>query len=126
MNAATPKRRLIHSITVGPRSTKVYHVGETFQVVYLWEGRKGPLAPKDFPDDRAGALRAARQWAWKDNEPMRAALREFAADHGRAWKAQLAGVWASGADAGRPLLRKARNELGPEWLKKITTDDLEA
>lgn len=120
---ATPKRRLIHSITVGPRSAKVYKAGEAFQVAYLWEGSQWDSLPWET---REKALRSARKYVWQDNEPMRERLNAFAQEHGRAWKSDLTYWWSSGKDAGYPLLRKARNELGPEWLKKITTDDLEA
>ncbi len=46
-----------------------------------------------------------------------AALRAYAAKHGRTWKATLLGVWAGQApydDAG--ILRRIRNSRGPSWL----------
>lgn len=45
---------------------------------------------------------------------VEAALREFAAAHGRTWKSKLRDLWTSGRDEGP--LRQARNVLGPSGL----------
>jgi len=45
------------------------------------------------------------------------ALREFAAKHGRCWKARLREDWYGGSDIG--LLRQIRNQFGPAWLTRF-------
>ena len=52
-------------------------------------------------------------------EPMRAAVCQFAADHGRTWKSQLSTAWANNVDLG-PCLRRVRNTIGPSQLRKIS------
>lgn len=49
-----------------------------------------------------------------------AAIRYFAAQHGRLWKSRLRAMWWSGRDATLPngaLMRQIRNEHGPAWLE---------
>ncbi len=46
-------------------------------------------------------------------------LRGFAEVNGRYWKAKLRRMWAEGRDAHFPLLRQARNLIGPSGLDKI-------
>lgn len=53
-----------------------------------------------------------------------AAVRSFAAAHGRCWKVKLAALWASGGDADDPGLRLARNLLGPSGLAALTPAQL--
>nr|WP_158386832.1 hypothetical protein [Comamonas testosteroni] len=48
-----------------------------------------------------------------------AAIRYFAAQHGKFWRRRLGAMWWSGRDATLPngaLLRQIRNEHGPAWL----------
>ena len=52
-----------------------------------------------------------------------AAITEFAAQHGRRWKAVLNNAWTSGRDERMPngaLLRQIRNNHGPTWLARLT------
>ncbi len=51
------------------------------------------------------------------NMDMHQALRDFAKANGRNWKAKLRELWASGGDDDQPLLRQARNRLGPRGLE---------
>lgn len=56
---------------------------------------------------------------------QRAAIRQFAIDHGPSWKATLKAYWLTGMDASQPnghLLRQVRNQLGPQWLKTYKED----
>lgn len=46
-----------------------------------------------------------------------AALRSFAAEHGRCWKAELHRQWMSAL--ANPTLHNLRNRLGPSWLAKF-------
>jgi hypothetical protein len=46
-------------------------------------------------------------------------LREFARTYGRRWRAELRGWWVRGSDADDPLLRRARNIIGPSGLDRI-------
>ena len=51
-----------------------------------------------------------------------AAIRYFAAQHGKFWKRRLRSMWWSGSDATLPngaLLRQIRNEHGPAWLESF-------
>lgn len=50
-----------------------------------------------------------------------AALREYAAQHGRYWKNKLRSDWALGRDT--QLLRQIRNQFGPTWLTKFKFKD---
>lgn len=43
-----------------------------------------------------------------------AALKEYAARHGRYWKNKLSSDWVRARDT--PLLRQIRNQFGPTWL----------
>lgn len=45
------------------------------------------------------------------------ALKVFARENGRTWRAKLRGLWASGRDEGQ--LRILRNVLGPSQLDKV-------
>lgn len=46
-----------------------------------------------------------------------AAIRAFAAEHGRYWKAELRRQWMNASAA--PILHRLRNRLGPSWLVKF-------
>lgn len=119
----SPARRIVHTVTVGPRSGRVYREKDgTFTVAHLWEGKKVHNGPSVHAS-RADACKAARRYAWEGQEALRIALQAYAQMH-VGWKAQLARYWAAGWDQG-PLLNQARDTLGPEWLKTITTADLE-
>lgn len=48
---------------------------------------------------------------------QREALREFAAEYGERWKAELGTLWMRGA--ARPTLHALRNSHGPEWLSRF-------
>jgi hypothetical protein len=53
-----------------------------------------------------------------------AALRDFAAEWGRQWKAELRSVWETGNYSYRdqdiaPALQQVRNQFGPAWLKRF-------
>ena len=55
-----------------------------------------------------------------------AALRYFAAQHGRFWKSRLRSMWWSGRDETLPngaLMRQIRNEYGPVWLESFVLSD---
>jgi hypothetical protein len=43
-----------------------------------------------------------------------AALRSYAAEHGRTWKSQLNDDWMNGRASGP--LQQVRNQFGPSWL----------
>jgi hypothetical protein len=45
-----------------------------------------------------------------------AALRSFAAEHGRYWKAALGRQWMTASAC--PVLQGLRNRLGPSWLSR--------
>jgi hypothetical protein len=45
---------------------------------------------------------------------MHQALRDYAKENGRNWKAKLRALWESGKDEG--YLRQARNRIGPRAL----------
>lgn len=47
-----------------------------------------------------------------------AALQQFAAAHGRAWKADLRYDWSAGRSTGP--LQEVRNTFGPSWLATFT------
>lgn len=51
-------------------------------------------------------------------EPMRQALRNYAAANGRAWRSKLLDAWFQGHDIGTEL-RTVRNVLGPSGLLRI-------
>lgn len=51
-------------------------------------------------------------------EDIRIRVAEFAAEHGRTWKAKLRELWFQGKDEGN--LRNARNMIGPNRLDRIT------
>mgnify|MGYP001615676077 CR=1 FL=1 len=51
-----------------------------------------------------------------------AALRAYAAEHGRTWKAQLCADWGSGKCQGE--LQQVRNIRGPSWLMSVRLDHL--
>ena len=42
------------------------------------------------------------------------ALREYAAENGRAWKSKLNHEWMTGQQSG--ILQQIRNQFGPSWL----------
>lgn len=48
-----------------------------------------------------------------------AELHKFRAINGRCWKSRLCLLWEQGRDVDNPLLRQARNMLGPSGLYKI-------
>ncbi len=51
-----------------------------------------------------------------------AAVKAFAAGHGRTWKHSLRLAWYDGTDANEPagcFLRQVRNEFGPRWLTQF-------
>ena len=50
-------------------------------------------------------------------DAMLGALRAYALDHGKRWKADLCELWMRGEDDG--LLRQIRNIVGPSRLYKI-------
>ncbi len=46
-----------------------------------------------------------------------AALRAYAHDHGRSWKARLRVEWVNAT--AEPLLHQLRNTHGPRWLERF-------
>jgi hypothetical protein len=60
------------------------------------------------------------------NEAQKAALRKFALEHGRTWKAALRAVWQSSGDCCE-VLRGLRNAagFGPSGLDRLKLSDLE-
>ncbi|MDQ1902714.1 hypothetical protein RAH32_20035 [Paracoccus sp. WLY502] len=48
------------------------------------------------------------------------ALRAFAAEHGRCWKAELRKQWMNASAS--PVLHSLRNRLGPSWLVRFRLD----
>jgi hypothetical protein len=46
-----------------------------------------------------------------------AALRAYAAEHGRTWKSQLNDDWMNGRASGP--LQQIRNQFGPSWLLRF-------
>jgi hypothetical protein len=52
------------------------------------------------------------------------ALLDFARNNGRLWKARLAELWVRAA--ADPVLHRLRNTHGPDWLRTVTTDSLQA
>ncbi|WP_371411696.1 hypothetical protein, partial [Paracoccus sp. SY] len=50
----------------------------------------------------------------------REALRAFAAEHGRCWKAELRQQWMNASAS--PVLHSLRNRLGPSWLVRFRLD----
>lgn len=48
------------------------------------------------------------------------ALRAFAAEHGRCWKAELRKQWMNASAI--PVLHSLRNRLGPSWLVQFRLD----
>ena len=52
-------------------------------------------------------------------EDVRTAICQYAFEHGRSWKSQLAHDWAAGRDLG-PALQQARNIAGPSGIKRIS------
>ncbi|KFI24905.1 hypothetical protein CDV52_15880 [Haematobacter missouriensis] len=48
------------------------------------------------------------------------ALRAFASEHGRCWKAELRKQWMSAS--AEPVLHRLRNRLGPSWLVRFRLD----
>lgn len=52
------------------------------------------------------------------------ALLDFATKNGRLWKARLAELWVRAA--ADPVLHRLRNTHGPDWLRTITPDSLQA
>ena len=130
-------RRLIHTETVLNRTTKVYRDAEweEYRVVFYIDGKKQPDA--DYhTDDKKDAYRSAISWTWAhlDLAPHGKAIRDrvvkFAKANGTGWmgwRGQLVTAWWDGTDASLPdghLLRIARNQLGPEWLKTFKPIDL--
>lgn len=53
-----------------------------------------------------------------------AALRAFAARHGRNWKARLRDQWIAASAA--PELHRLRNSHGPAWLATFSLDQVQA
>lgn len=56
-------------------------------------------------------------------DEQREALLKFKKDHGHTWKYKLNSAWQTGTDAnmtGGHLLRQIRNQLGPQWLERLT------
>ncbi|MBM3606623.1 MAG: hypothetical protein FJX25_18515 [Alphaproteobacteria bacterium] len=50
----------------------------------------------------------------------RKALRTFATEHGRCWKAELRTQWMNATAS--PILHRLRNRLGPSWLARFRLD----
>ncbi|QDJ12280.1 hypothetical protein HVPorG_05054 (plasmid) [Roseomonas mucosa] len=50
-------------------------------------------------------------------QDQRAALRAYAAEHGRCWKAHLLADWMNAT--AEPLLHQLRNSHGPTWLLRL-------
>jgi hypothetical protein len=50
----------------------------------------------------------------------REALRIFATEHGRCWKAALRKQWMNASAS--PVLHRLRNRLGPSWLVRFRLD----
>jgi len=46
-------------------------------------------------------------------------VKEYKEVNGRNWKAKLRALWSSGNDVDSPLLRQARNLIGPSGLDRI-------
>lgn len=50
------------------------------------------------------------------------ALRQYAKENGRCWKARLLDDWLTGRDAKQEnggYLRQVRNQFGPRWLESF-------
>jgi hypothetical protein len=63
-----------------------------------------------------------------DNE-MLLALIDWRERHGRSWKTDLWAAWMNGDDARDACgstLRTIRNRLGPTWLDRLRSKDLDA
>lgn len=54
----------------------------------------------------------------------RVAVLAFASKHGRLWKARLSELWVTAA--AEPTLHRLRNTHGPDWLRTVTADNLQA
>ena len=50
---------------------------------------------------------------------VRRAIVDYARAHGRTWRSQLCWLWTNDGDVNEPLLRAARNIIGPSNLYKI-------
>ncbi len=60
-----------------------------------------------------------------------AALKAFAAKHGKNWKNELSTAWMKGTEwkepgDNGPYLREVRNQLGPSWLHSYRLEAKEA
>lgn len=47
------------------------------------------------------------------------AVKAFARSNGSRWKSKLCDLWTSNGDESQPLLRQARNMIGPSRIYKI-------
>ena len=52
------------------------------------------------------------------------ALLDFANNNGRLWKARLSELWVRAA--ADPVLHRLRNTHGPDWLRTVSQDGLQA
>lgn len=65
----------------------------------------------------------------KPNREQIAALKTFAAAHGRNWKSELSRYWFSGwgeygyERAEVAYLQQLRNQFGPQWLRAYSLDE---
>ena len=78
----------------------------------------GTARREPFPSRRAAARAADEEMLTADEH---AALRAWANEHGRNWKAALRLAWETGGDDGSEsdaALQRLRNRLGPRWLTK--------
>lgn len=65
----------------------------------------------------------------KLDDAMMSALLDWRQCNGRSWKERLQIAWMTGTDQRDPRsssLRHIRNHLGPSWLDKLRTKDLDA
>jgi hypothetical protein len=82
--------------------------------------RSAPPAPERMA--QPCQLAQARAVAAVLTTDQLAALRAFAADHGRTWKSQLGAMWCNGQDESAwngASLREVRNTFGPTWLTRF-------
>ena len=91
---------------------------------YLRYDEQGRISAKDYQP---------KQVAKAENptltEDQRAALSAYCEKNGQAWKEKLKVSWTTGSYKGldnnqSALLQQVRNQLGPEWLAQLKTDDL--
>lgn len=133
-------RKLIRTYFVADREAKVYRDAEWNEFVVVFHDHSAVSESDYHTDDRDDAMSTALTWAWaetlvgrvkhgeSDRRLVLQRVLDFAMENGQNWKDGLMSHWLAGTDAnlpGGPLLRRARNYLGPRWLKGVTLDQLQ-